>query len=209
MRRTGLSWRDRVIKRAIDIAVAAAGLVATAPLNLAIIAIATLDTRQWGVFSQVRVGRDGELFRVHKVRTMRAVTGQTTTITAANDVRITRFGRLLRRTKLDELPQLYDVLVGNMSLVGPRPDVPGYADQLTGDDRRMLTVRPGITGPAALAYRNEENLLADADDPETYNDEIIWPAKVRINCDYVENYSLRVDYQVLRDTLASTLWSTK
>ena len=140
---------------------------------------------------------------------MRPVAGHNSTVTAANDVRITRLGRILRRTKLDELPQLYDVLVGNMSLVGPRPDVSGYADRLVGADRVMLTVRPGITGPAALVYRHEEELLAVADDPQAYNDEVLWPAKVAINCDYVTSYTLRGDLRIIRDTLASTLWSTK
>ena len=114
---------------------------------------------------------------------MRAVEGVDTTVTTTHDVRITRSGAWLRRLKIDELPQLVNVMRGEMSLVGPRPDVPGFADRLEGPDRVVLTVRPGITGPAALAYRHEEEILAGVADPERYNREVIWPDKVRINRD--------------------------
>ena len=111
-----------------------------------------------------------------KIRTMNSVGG--TTVTTANDTRITRSGALMRRLKIDELPQLINVLRGEMSLVGPRPDVPGFADLLIGDDRVVLTVRPGITGPAAIEYRHEEEILARVADPEGYNRDVIWPDKV-------------------------------
>ncbi|MCH8496630.1 MAG: sugar transferase, partial [Balneolales bacterium] len=111
------------------------------------------------------------------------------TVTTSTDVRISGIGRILRRAKIDELPQLWNVLKGDMSLVGPRPDVPGYADALTGDDRIVLSVRPGITGPASLFFRKEELLLSRVDNPVEYNDSVIWPEKVRINRRYVENYS--------------------
>ena len=205
----GLSIRQRSVKRCVDVVVAAAGLVVFSPVLAVALAAARLDTGQSGLFTQQRVGRHGKLFSVHKIRTMRPLDGHASTVTASNDARITRLGAVLRKTKIDELPQLFDVLVGTMSLVGPRPDVPGYADVLTGDDRLMLTVRPGITGPAALAYRHEEELLAAADDPVVYNDTVIWPDKVKINCDYVRQYSLRGDLQIIRDTLATTLVSTK
>ena len=124
-----------------------------------------------------------------------------TTITASGDPRITRVGGLLRKSKLDELPQLFNILLGHMSFVGPRPDVPGYADRLEGEDRVILTVRPGITGPATLKYRNEEDLLASCDDPEKYNDQVIYPDKVRINRMYVLEYSFSKDVGYLLQTL--------
>jgi lipopolysaccharide/colanic/teichoic acid biosynthesis glycosyltransferase len=116
-----------------------------------------------------------------------------TSVTTAHDVRITPVGRFLRRAKLDELPQLINVLKGDMSFVGPRPDVPGFADALTGEDRVILSVRPGITGPATLRYRDEESLLAGAEHPEQYNREVLWPDKVRLNREYVRQWSFRGD----------------
>jgi lipopolysaccharide/colanic/teichoic acid biosynthesis glycosyltransferase len=110
---------------------------------------------------------------------------------------ITRSGTLFRKYKLDELPQLLNVLVGSMSIVGPRPDVPGYADHLAGDDKIILSLRPGITGPASIKYRNEESILQKADDPISYNDKIIWPDKVRINREYIKNYSLLLDIKYI------------
>jgi len=115
------------------------------------------------------------------------------TITTANDDRITRVGRILRRYKLDELPQLWNVFRGDMSFVGPRPDVPGYWDRLSGDAARVLEIRPGITGPATLKFRDEETILAQVEDPKRYNDEIIFPEKVRLNIRYIENYSFLKD----------------
>jgi lipopolysaccharide/colanic/teichoic acid biosynthesis glycosyltransferase len=115
------------------------------------------------------------------------------TVTTASDQRVTRVGRMMRRAKIDELPQLYNVLLGQMSFVGPRPDVPGFADKLAGEDRVILTMRPGITGPATLKYRNEEEILASVDDPETYNRDVIFPDKVRLNRQYVQNWSFSQD----------------
>ena len=133
------------------------------------------------------------MFRVINIRTMRVGTGLDTTVTTGHDPRITPLGRFFRRAKIDELPQLINVLLGQMSFVGPRPDVPGYADALEGEDRVILTVRPGITGPATLKYRDEETLLAGVDDPERYNRDVIFPDKVRINREYVQQWSLRKD----------------
>jgi len=135
-----------------------------------------------------------------KLRSMREVPGVTTTNTAGNDVRITRIGKWLRRLKIDELPQLVNVLVGHMSLVGPRPDVEGYTDVLEGSDRLVLSVRPGITGPASLTYRHEEKILAKASDPENYNDTVLWPRKVEINCEYVRNWSFVSDVRYIWQT---------
>ena len=131
------------------------------------------------------------MFKVVKLRTMRPENG--TTVTTANDARITAMGQRLRRWKLDELPQLWNVLIGDMSFVGPRPDVPGFLDKLTGEDRALLTLRPGITGPASLKYRDEEQILAQVGEPERYNAEVIWPDKVRINLEYLRSWSLGKD----------------
>ncbi|HZJ47795.1 MAG TPA: sugar transferase [Acidimicrobiia bacterium] len=201
----GLTTRQAALKRVFDLVVASAGIVATWPVMLLTTVLATVDTRRWGIFTQLRVGRNGELFEVMKVRTMRTSPTVSTTVTAKGDARITRLGGVLRSLKLDELPQLINVVRGEMSLVGPRPDVPGFADRLEGEDRVILSVRPGITGPAALAYRREEEMLAAVDDPERYNREVIWPDKVRISRQYVASYSLMGDIRCIRDTIASVL----
>lgn len=163
--------------------------------------IASKDTGLSGFFRQTRVGKGGKLFKVLKIRSMRPVEGVVTTVTTDHDPRISKVGRFWRKTKIDELPQLWNVFLGDMSFVGPRPDVPGFADKLQGDDRLMLTIRPGITGPATVKFRNEEELLAAQPDPETYNREVIWPEKVKINVEYVENYSLMKDLKFIIDTL--------
>jgi lipopolysaccharide/colanic/teichoic acid biosynthesis glycosyltransferase len=126
---------------------------------------------------------------------------QRSPIASKNFSSISRSGRFFRKYKLDELPQLFNVLLGSMSLVGPRPDVPGYADRLQGDDRVVLLLRPGITGPASIKYKDEESILAAVDDPESYNDRIIWPDKVRINREYVANYSLLRDLRYIVHTI--------
>ncbi len=123
------------------------------------------------------------------------------TITTSDDPRITPFGAFLRKWKLDELPELLNVLLGEMSFVGPRPDVPGYADLLTGDDRKILSLRPGITGPATLKYYNEEEILAGVKNPKEYNDLIIFPDKVKINMKYVERHSLIGDVKIIICTI--------
>lgn len=195
-----LSLRQRAIKRTFDFVVALLLLMVTWPVIVAAIIAATIDTSAPGLFRQTRVGRDGVLFSLYKVRTMRPSAKITTTATTRGDARITRLGAVLRRTKIDELPQLVNVVRGDMSMVGPRPDVPGFADRLTGDDRIILTVRPGITSPAALAYRDEEALLAGVADPEKYNREVLWPDKVRINRRYLADYHLDIDLRILIDT---------
>lgn len=147
-------------------------------------------------FIQQRVGRNGKLFNCHKFRSMTMDHGGSS-VSVAGEARITPLGAKLRRYKLDELPELWDVFIGNMSFVGPRPDVPGYADKLQGEDRIILSLRPGITGPATLKYRNEEELLATVKDPVKYNDEVIYPDKVRINRYYAEHYSFTKDIQMI------------
>jgi lipopolysaccharide/colanic/teichoic acid biosynthesis glycosyltransferase len=153
------------------------------------------------LFTQPRVGRGGRVFRIKKFRTM-AHPAEENPVTTANDPRITPVGRHLRRWKLDELPQLWNVLTGDMSLVGPRPDVPGYADRLTGADREVLALRPGITGPATLRYRNEEELLAGVSDPLRFNDEVIYPDKVRVNLEYLRRCSFPTDLYYLLKTFS-------
>lgn len=155
------------------------------------------------IFKQQRVGQFGKPFTVHKFRTMtaRKKTDIITGVAAAETSRITPVGEFLRKYKLDELPELWDVFIGKMSFVGPRPDVPGYADKLTGEDRDILQLRPGITGPASLKYRNEEELLALKDDPIRYNNEVIYPDKVRLNLYYLRNYSFYMDIKLIMATI--------
>lgn len=148
------------------------------------------------IFKQKRVGRNGQLFTMYKFRSMTVNHGGSS-VSVAGESRITPLGAKLRRYKLDELPELWNVLIGDMSFVGPRPDVPGYADQLSGDDREVLRLRPGITGPASLKYRDEEELLSRQDDPQRYNDEVIFPDKVRINRYYLHNYSFAMDIRMI------------
>lgn len=148
------------------------------------------------IFKQKRVGLNGKLFTMYKFRSMTVAHGGSS-VSVAGEARITPLGAKLRRYKLDELPELWNVLIGDMSFVGPRPDVPGYADLLLGDDRRVLLLRPGITGPASLKYRDEEELLAKVEDPVKYNDEVIYPDKVRINIYYLDHYSFIKDIQMI------------
>ena len=152
------------------------------------------------VFTQKRVGKDGKLFTMYKFRSMSAHHSGST-VSVAGESRITPLGAKLRRYKLDELPELWNVLIGDMSFVGPRPDVPGYADKLEGDDRRVLQLRPGITGPASLKYRDEEVLLASQANPQEYNDNVIYPDKVRINLYYLDHYSFLADIKMIFATV--------
>lgn len=191
--------RDRVIKRSFDLAASALGLLLFWPLIVITWYLARRDTGASGFFTQERVGKDGRHFRLVKLRTMRPLGG--TCVTTMNDPRITPLGAVLRKWKFDELPQLWNVLKGEMSFVGPRPDVPGFMDQLEGDDRVLLEIRPGITGPATLKYRNEEEILAAVADPEAHNADVIWPDKVRINREYLNNWSLRRDLAYIIETI--------
>lgn len=152
------------------------------------------------IFKQKRVGRYGKLFTIYKFRSM-TVSHSGSSVSVKGESRITPFGAKLRKYKLDELPELWNVLIGDMSFVGPRPDVPGYADKLQGDDRRVLLLKPGITGPASLKYRNEEELLAEQDDPQRYNDEVLFPDKVRINIKYMDCWSFQNDIKIIIYTI--------
>lgn len=197
-----MTARNRVLKRIFDFSFSALGLLVLWPVLLICIVVARKSSGGSGIFKQARVGRNGKLFQVYKIRTMFAH-GQTqgSTITVANDNRMTRSGKFMRKYKLDELPQLVNIVLNQMSFVGPRPDVPGYADVLSGADRRVLELLPGITGPASIKYVNEEEILHGRQNPEKYNDEVIYPDKVRINLDYLENYSLYKDILYILMTL--------
>jgi lipopolysaccharide/colanic/teichoic acid biosynthesis glycosyltransferase len=163
-----------------------------------LIVISTLDTNKYGVFSQLRVGQHGELFKIYKIRTLKEGAHKLGHLKKS----ATTLGKYLRRAKLDELPQLYNVLIGDMSFVGPRPDLQGFADELIGEDRIILRVKPGITCEATLKYKNEELVLERQKDPEHYNRTIIWVDKVKINKKYVQNYSFYLDLTlILKSTL--------
>ena len=191
-----------MLKRAFDVASSAVGLVVLSPVFLVVAALIKAKDRGPVFFRQERVGRHGRPFRIHKFRTMR-VANAGALITSADDARITPVGAFLRRTKLDELPQLIDVLRGDMSVVGPRPEVPRYV-AMWGDDARaeILSVRPGISDPAAIAFRNEQDVLAAADDPERHYVEVILPQKVAMYLDYVRTRSFVGDLRVIFGTLA-------
>lgn len=192
-----------MLKRAFDLLVAAAGLAAVAPLLLAAALWIKLDSPGPVFFRQQRVGRGGRLFRIHKLRTMQTESGaQGLPITAHDDARVTRAGRLLRHYRIDELPQLIDVLTGAMSLVGPRPEVPRYVALYPAALReQVLSVRPGITDPASLEFVDEAQQLAHASDPERVYVEQILPRKLQRQADYVRRATLASDVAVLGRTL--------
>jgi len=158
------------------------------------------------LFKQNRVGKNGSIFKMFKFRTM-TNTEHKSSISIKGESRITPLGAVLRKYKLDELPELFNVLVGDMSFVGPRPDVPGYADKLIGNDREILNLKPGITGPASLKYANEEELLAKVDNPISFNDKIIFPDKVRINNLYLQNWSFILDLKIIIHTILGKPYS--
>lgn len=197
-----MTQSQTILKRVFDFSAALIGLVVLSPVLLFVAVAVRVSSPGPALFIQDRVGRHGRIFRCAKFRTMRTGTDSQGSVTAAGDARITPVGRFLRRWKLDELPQLWHVLTGRMALVGPRPDVPGYADRLEGDARRILALRPGITGPAALIFRDEERLLALARDPRRFNDELLFPEKVRINLEYLAQGSFWRDIGYLIVTVA-------
>ena len=206
---------NRIVKFVFDRVVALLGLVVLAlPLLVIALLVKLSNPKESVLFTQMRVGFHGTLFKIHKFRTM-TNEKEITNIAYPNRARITPLGAKLRSHKIDELPELWDVLIGNMSFVGPRPDVPGYADLLEGDDRVVLDMRPGITGPATLKYSNEEKQIEDyvkqakangdqRSEEEIavwYNDEVIYPDKVRINCEYYQNYSFLKDIKIIFATI--------
>ncbi len=151
-------------------------------------------------FSQNRVGKNAKLFKMVKFRTMKVNHGGST-ISVKGESRITPLGATMRKYKLDELPEFWNILIGDMSFVGPRPDVPGYADVLKGEDRLLLSVRPGLTGTASIKFSNEEEILAEQENPVKYNDEVLYPAKVKINNNYVKHWTFWLDIKIIFYTI--------
>jgi len=196
-----LNRKDRINKRFFDILLAAVGIMLTWWIMLIAWIIASIETGSNGLFLQQRIGKDGKLFAVFKIKTMKPSKEIATTVTISGDSRITKSGAFFRKTKVDELPQLFNVLFGQMSFVGPRPDVPGFADELRKEDRMILGIRPGITGPASLKYKNEEEILSKVKDPERYNREVIWPDKVRINKQYIQEWTFLKDIGYIIQTV--------
>jgi lipopolysaccharide/colanic/teichoic acid biosynthesis glycosyltransferase len=197
---SGLAYR--AAKRTLDVAAAASGLLLLAPVLAAAAVAVRLSSPGNVLFRQVRVGWRGRPFEILKLRTMReGASGPS--VTAASDPRVTRVGRILRRYKLDELPQLWNVLVGEMSLVGPRPEVPRYVERFPEAYARILTVRPGLTDYAAIAYRDEESILAAAEDPEAAYVDVVLPAKIALYGRYLAERSILTDLKLLARTLAA------
>lgn len=190
-----------LLKVMFDRVMALIGLLILWPL-LMIIAILIKVKMPTGpiIFKQKRVGRNGKLFVMYKFRSM-IVSHSDSSISVAGQSRITPLGQKLRKYKLDELPELWNVLKGDMSFVGPRPDVPGYADILTGEDKKILLLRPGITGPASIKYSNEEELLSTVEDPVKYNNEVIYPDKIKINLEYYHNNNFFSDIKIIFKTI--------
>lgn len=189
------------MKNIFDRIMALIGLVVLSPVLLVVAILIKIKMPDGAViFKQKRVGRNAKLFTMYKFRSM-SVGHDGSSVSVAGESRITPLGAKLRKYKLDELPELWNVLIGDMSFVGPRPDVPGYADKLVGEDRLILKLRPGITGPASLKYANEEEILAKVDDPVKYNDEVIFPDKVRINLDYYYHHSFIGDIKLIFKTI--------
>lgn len=190
-----------IAKYVFDRIMAFVGLVVLSPILLIVWLLIRVKMPDGpAVFTQKRVGKDGKLFTMYKFRSM-SVHHSGSSVSVAGESRITPLGAKLRRYKMDELPELWNVLVGDMSFVGPRPDVPGYADKLEGNNRRVLQLRPGITGPASLKYRDEEMLLARQANPQEYNDNVIYPDKVRINLYYLDHYSFMADIKMIVATV--------
>lgn len=175
-------WKKNIIDRSLALVL----ILLFLPVLLVIYCICSVDTQSSGMFKQKRVGQFGRLFTIYKFQTIHPQTRN-----------ISKTGAFLRKYRIDELPQLFNILLGDMSFVGPRPDIEGYYDKLQGDDRRVLQLRPGLTSEASLKYRNEEYLLSQQEYPLQYNDEIIFPDKVKMNLEYLEKMSFREDMRLL------------
>jgi len=189
------------LKNIFDKVFSLLGLIIVSPILFIITVLIKIKMPEGPViYKQKRVGQHGNLFTMYKFRTM-TMSHSGSPVSIMGESRITPLGAKLRKYKLDELPELWNVLIGDMSFVGPRPDVPGYADKLTGEERKILELRPGITGPASLKYKNEEEILAKQDDPIRYNNEMIYPDKVRINLNYMKHQSFWLDIKIIIYTL--------
>lgn len=179
-----------VYKRIFDLIFSLIALILFGWIILICVLLATLDTKSFGLFTQERIGQHGKMFTIFKIKTM-------------NDrlKTISRFAKFLRKSKLDELPQLFNIIKGDMSVVGPRPDIPGYYDALEGENRKILELKPGLTSEASIKYRNEETFLQSVSNPKQYNDEIIFPDKVRMNLHYYYNHNLLIDLKIILKTI--------
>ncbi len=189
------------MKRLLDIILSFFGIIILSPFFTVISIIIKITSYGSIFFIQKRVGQHAKIFKMIKFRTMYN-NSDSNTISVLGDERITPVGAILRKYKLDELPELVNVLLGDMSFVGPRPDVPGYADLLTGENRNILKLRPGITGPASLKYTNEEEILSNQENPTEYNNNVIYPDKVRLNLEYYYNNSIWVDIKIIFVTIS-------
>lgn len=194
------------MKHLIDILAATITFIFLIPVFLIIILLIKLTMPGPVLFTQTRIGYKGLPFRIFKFRTMK-VNNSNISITLSDDERITSFGRLLRKSKLDELPQLLNIFKGEMSFVGPRPDVPGYSDKLTGNDRLIWSLKPGLTGIDSITYPFEEEMLATVDDPVSFYNEVIWPAKVKLNVWYALNKDFFLDLKIIVNTVSLLLFN--
>ena len=190
---------DKKVKRIFDLILAILLIpIIIIPLFIFVI-IASVDTKEYGIFSQYRVGQYGKLFNIFKIRTLKNEPHRLGSL----DKSATSFGKFLRRYNLDEIPQLFSIIKGDMSFVGPRPDIEGFADVLEGEDRIILEIKPGVTGPATIKYKNEEVLLSQQVDPENYNRTIIWKDKVEINKMYIKNWSFYLDLKYIIQSITN------
>tara|TARA_B100000214_G_scaffold375432_1_gene361752 strand:- start:1370 stop:1954 length:585 start_codon:yes stop_codon:yes gene_type:complete len=189
------------MKRLFDIMFSFIGLIILSPLFLFICILLKIFSNESIFFIQKRVGRNSKIFDIIKFRSMISDKENKNTVSIKGDSRVTKIGSLLRKYKLDELPELYNVLKGDMSIVGPRPDVPGYADKLKGEERKILELKPGITSLSSLKYINEEEILASKKDPISYNNKVIFPDKTRINLDYYYNNNIWIDIKIIFATI--------
>ena len=194
-----------MIKRLFDIIFSFVGIVFLFPVFIIVSILIKIDSSGPVFFLQERVGLNGKLFKIIKFRSMKINHNNSLTITLENDKRITRIGKKIRKYKIDEIPELINVFIGNMSFVGPRPDVPGYADLLKGESRNILKLRPGITSRASIKYANEEMILLNEDDPIEYNNNIIFPDKVKMNLNYYYNNNIWIDIKIIFATLFAVL----
>ena len=188
------------MKRFFDLFISIIVIILLSPLFILIALLIKLTSKGPIFFFQRRVGKSAKLFDIIKFRSM--IEGNyIDTVSIAGDSRITKLGSVLRKYKLDELPELWNVVLGDMSLVGPRPDVPGYADKLVGENRKILKLRPGITGPASIKYSDEEYILSQQENPVRYNNEVLYPDKVKINLDYYYNNNIWIDIKIIFATI--------
>ena len=190
-----------MIKRLFDLIFSFFGIIFLSPIFIIVAFLIKLDSKGPVFFLQDRVGLNGRVFKIIKFRSMKINQDNSLTITLENDDRITNIGKKIRKYKIDELPELFNVFLGEMSVVGPRPDVPGYVNLLEGENRNILKLRPGITSKASIKYANEEALLLNQEDPVAYNDNVIFPDKVKMNLNYYENNNIWIDIKIIFATL--------